>query len=653
MKFGQESPDSRRNTEIRLAFLSHLDINVLYTISLVVRKGKHNVTLIYTKDCGFFKDQLKKDFDKIFNWLRGKILNFLIEDINRYRDRLFETNYVKIIFKPLSDINIDPEVKMPLIKYIKNKDQAKNSNSNGSVNPRIPNDNSDCNLVEKNSDLSLKKANTSLPTRYKEKLEYNKDLIMENETFRKKVNLNLVFKSENLAILPFAIEKFEKIREEIFKITKGLEKASYLRMNKRMYSTYINNIEKRFFSSFSRSLSVTGNSAKRGKSLVSDGLGLDDKLSVCDPLTSSKSNKKTKIVMENLMFNIIKDILSTSPINHDTQLKIEQLIFNDFKDYFADSENIIKIFGVFNSKLLSNKDFKAFIHKTMDNIKILFKELKTSLNKSSNNKSKKTIDQIFLFKTILSNLLIKDLMSIIIMCFFNVITYNMVKKEDKSGEPFFQTNLLNLSIELGQKLVEFYLRTLYKKASLDIKLTEFKEKLLADPSHNIMYDVEFLVYIGTALIQIMKEGGLVEDKIVKIDRKKNQSIIIVTPEVLKICGKDIVNKPIAIPFNLPMIVKPKEYKNLKWLCDGGYLLNNKEIIHPLFTENLLQTEKSSILKDNKILDSINGIMKTPFKINTQLLDYILNIPGFLSQEIDPPYSNLKKRNKVQEREYQK
>lgn len=352
------------------------------------------------------------------------------------------------------------------------------------------------------------------------------------------------------------------------------------------------------------------------------------------------------------MFNIIKDILSTSPLNHETQLKIEELIFNGFKEYFDDSDNIINILGGFNSKLVSNQEFIAFIHKTMDNIKILLRELKTSLNKKiSNNKTKKTRDQTTLFKIILSNLNIKDLISVIIMTFFNVITYNMVKKEDKTGDPFFQTNLVNLSIDMGKRTVDFYIRSLYKNASLDLKLTEFKDKLKADPSHNIIDDVEFLVYIGSGLILIMKESGLVEDKIVKIDRKKNQSLI--TEEVLKICGKDIVNKAIAIPFNLPMIVEPKNYINLKRLSDGGYLLNNKEIIQPLFTENLLQTEKSSILKDNKILESINGIMKTPFKINTQLLDYILNTPGFITPSQDPPYSNLKKRTKVQEKEYQK
>lgn len=556
--------------------------------------------------------------------------------------------------------------------------QDKSSPSN--VNHTKPNENPNSGQFQK--------SNTLLPTTHKEIFQYYKMLIAESDTTISSINSILfICKSVNRDKYgyPFktlydgyAEKTHNRSIEKVQKKNILLESSLKLRTNKRSYSTYKQNITKRLFSTSAYFLGskygrsdptavdyvnrgVTANSFPQEEKVMGGvkPLVLDDKLfnqsSVRDALTDDKSIKKTsKIVMENQMFNIIKDILSTSPINHETQLKIEELIFNGFKEFLDDSDNIINILGGFNSKLLSNQDFRAFIHKMMDNIPNLLKELKTSLNKKiSNNKSQKTRDQITLFKIILSNLNIKDFMSIIIMTFFNVITYNMVKKEDNTGDPFFQTNLVNLSIEMGKKIVEFYIRNLYKKAFLDIKLTEFKDKLMADPSHNIIDDVEFLVYIGSGLIQIMKEGGLVEDKIVKLDTKKNQSLITVTEEVLKICGKDLVNKAIAIPFNLPMIVEPKDYINLNRLSDGGYLLNNKEIIQPLFTDNLLQTEKSSILKDNKILECINGIMKTPFKINTQLLDYILNIPGFISTDIDPPHSNLKKRTKVQEREYQK
>ena len=63
--------------------------------------------------------------------------------------------------------------------------------------------------------------------------------------------------------------------------------------------------------------------------------------------------------------------------------------------------------------------------------------------------------------------------------------------------------------------------------------------------------------------------------------------------------------------------------------------------------------KTIIFKSNKVLESINGIMKVPFKINTELLNYILNTPGFINKDIYPPFYDVKKRNKVQESEDQK
>lgn len=560
------------------------------------------------------------------------------------KDKEKNFDYITIIFKPVSDEHDRP---IEEIGSVSEENLSKNiqeydtvgvckefidKSSPLNVNPTIPEGKSDEYRVEnpKSEQLSNK---------YKDILKYYEKLTYESDKSINNINTLFIFNNyinKDKYDFPFkTIYEIEKAKErKILKERKEKirleKKSSQLSINKRKYSTYNQNIEKRLFSTSSCNLlgksldRVKGEDKGEGKIT-----GVYEKVlnqsSVCDGDIEDKSDKKTsKIIMENQMFNIIKDILSNSPINDETQLKIEELIFNGFKEFLEDSDNIINILGGFNSKLLSNQEFRVFIHNTMDNIKILLKELKTSLKKKiSKNKTKKTRDHITLFEIILSNLNIKDLISIIIMTFFNIITYNMVKKEDSTGDPFFQTNLVNLSINMGKNIVEFYIRNLYKKASLnDIKLTDFKDKLKGDLSHKTIDDVEFLVYIGSGLIQIMKEGGLVEDKIVKIDTKKNQSLITVSEEVLKICGKDLVNKAIAIPLNLPMIVEPKDYKNLNKLSDGGYLLNNKEIIQPLFTENLLQTEKSSILKENKILECINGIMKIPFKINTKLLDYI-------------------------------
>ena len=72
-----------------------------------------------------------------------------------------------------------------------------------------------------------------------------------------------------------------------------------------------------------------------------------------------------------------------------------------------------------------------------------------------------------------------------------------------------------------------------------------------------------------------------------------------------------------------MIVKPKEHssKNL-----GGYLLNNKLFIEPLITRKPISKEKTIIEPINCIYSTVNGLSSTPFKVNTKVLDFILENP---------------------------
>lgn len=357
--------------------------------------------------------------------------------------------------------------------------------------------------------------------------------------------------------------------------------------------------------------------------------------------------------MEHQLFVIIKDILSTHPLNQETQLKIEELVFNGFKEFYSDPNEVIKILGGFNPQLVSNAKFIKFIHFTLDNIKSLLKQLKLAVSENINKKkSKKAQNHIQLLESILLNINNKDFVTpaacgwrqakprVIISTLFKIITYNMIIQYNDDGHSYYKTNLLNLSIDLGGKIVEYYVRNLYKKHKespsrlkgggflsesfnkelilRSYKLREFKENLLADPLHNNLDQPEFLVYIVSELIKIMKECGLIEDKIIVTEDKK-LTVLILTQEVLQLFGEDLLHKTLDIPLNLPMIVEPKDYKDLNNFSDGGYILNNESIIHSLFTNNITQIGKTIIKKDNKVIESINGIMKVPFKIIQNLL----------------------------------
>ena len=147
----------------------------------------------------------------------------------------------------------------------------------------------------------------------------------------------------------------------------------------------------------------------------------------------NKIKDTNKNVLENQMFKMIKDILSSNPRNHETQLKIESLVFNGFKNYFADTENVVKVLGGFHGDLLTNKKFVSFIHSTIGNIQQLLTGFERNL-KSHKSRSKVVQEYNKLFEYILSTLNKKDLISVIITSFFNILTYNLIIQEDNQGE---------------------------------------------------------------------------------------------------------------------------------------------------------------------------------------------------------------------------
>lgn len=60
--------DKLRSMEEHHAFISHLDEEVYYNISIVARKGKHNITLYYkNKEESFNKEDLSREFKKFYD----------------------------------------------------------------------------------------------------------------------------------------------------------------------------------------------------------------------------------------------------------------------------------------------------------------------------------------------------------------------------------------------------------------------------------------------------------------------------------------------------------------------------------------------------------------------------------------------------------
>lgn len=96
-----------------------------------------------------------------------------------------------------------------------------------------------------------------------------------------------------------------------------------------------------------------------------------------------------------------------------------------------------------------------------------------------------------------------------------------------------------------------------------------------------------------------------------------------------------------------MVVEPKKYtgNDLK-----GYLLNDVEYVDQLIIPKKSYGKDSKVSTENIIYHMINNISSTPFKINTQLLDYINSSKGsYLLIDFNTPhkYEGMDKLDKRQ------
>lgn len=69
--------------------------------------------------------------------------------------------------------------------------------------------------------------------------------------------------------------------------------------------------------------------------------------------------------------------------------------------------------------------------------------------------------------------------------------------------------------------------------------------------------------------------------------------------------------------------KPYKYEEIKILELGGYLLNGPEYADEILLSNRELSYKSSLLRENDIVGMVNKINSVAFKINENVLDFIL------------------------------
>ena len=211
-------------------------------------------------------------------------------------------------------------------------------------------------------------------------------------------------------------------------------------------------------------------------------------------------------------------------------------------------------------------------------------------------------------------------------------------------------NLLGVSINIGNKILNKYFNVLrqeyIEKSSNEISYLEWVEKWkLENTEYNDILDDSLRSALGCKVIDILCYSEMLKKVLTVISAKQKQYVLeIVESKILVNNKRNIIN----LPTKLPMIVPPKPYsKNVL----GGYLLNNEKFSEPLFIEKKGYGINSELSDNNKIYDMINQINSTPFKINTVLLDYIMNNWERHNLLFDPKvkhkFEDIEKRTKYQ------
>lgn len=165
---------------------------------------------------------------------------------------------------------------------------------------------------------------------------------------------------------------------------------------------------------------------------------------------------------------------------------------------------------------------------------------------------------------------------------------------------------------------------------------------------------EVFSFIGLKFLNIMYEVDLLSSRLKTFDKQQNYMVGL-SDSLSVLLSKNIFNKPVHMSLNLPMIVEPKDYvcrsdKDLV-IKSGGYCLNNELFTQPLVNYNFEQPNNPKV-SSTMIVDTLNNMMKVPFKINTDALDFIVDNHKLFLKDDYHPLIDKPNRSKREEKEFQ-
>lgn len=385
------------------------------------------------------------------------------------------------------------------------------------------------------------------------------------------------------------------------------------------------------------------------------------------------SDNKTQEAIENFcleQFSLLGDRESYKSVEG---VKIDS-VSNELSKYIMDKLPVLKQYINMlvssleseNDRLLNSKKTKGLkvkkriISKTdKEDLSVESNSVKNKFSSSPVDKTSKPVDisrdDLVIIKNkllieVIEGLGTKVLSGSCIFIFYSCLTF-WESGDEKDAD---KLTLVPMSIKIGSSLINKYLYDMYTNSredlssEIDISFSVWKKDYLNLSYNYFLYDDTFISEFGCKLIDILESSSLVKKELTRSSYKEQKYILSVYDNnILVKFGNKKVH---VLPFKLPMVVEPKDYTSESL---GGYLLNNVKTSDGLIIEKSGYKHTSELNNSSIIYKLVNGVSKVPYKINQELLDFVINNKhlGLLIDNTKPHKYQDINRTKYQDKVY--
>ena len=316
--------------------------------------------------------------------------------------------------------------------------------------------------------------------------------------------------------------------------------------------------------------------------------------------------------------------------NNESQKTIELLTFNEYEVYF----NNLKPYKIGNVNSDLSPQFNKYIIDKSEEFLILLEKLLTIKIKNENDK---------LYLEILNTIGPKVIYSRCFYYFFLIATH----QDTDYTEEFY---VISVTLNIGRSFIKKYLSILKDRDDKNAKFSIWYEQWKRNNQsiYEILDNDEFKASLGSKLIDILEACDMLSKKLL-VKAKDNKQYILCLKNK-KLLDNKKKNPILNLPLKLPMIVKPNKYDKNNI---GGYLLNDINYCDDLIINKAAYGSNSIIQDNNIIYNMINNVSCVAYKINIDLLNYIIDNPDdlLIDTKIPHKFEYIEKKSKYQQKCY--